>query len=148
MCGFGMERRIPELYQDTDTGDTREAIMDMVVSWPASCQQWWIDVTVRSPFNTTHTGAWHTAGAAAAAGDRAKEQRYGERVLPLALEPGGRVSPKGLSCLRSLASASRDFGRRSPVTSRRGTTVRRLLYRVTTLVCVWAADVTLQSLGA
>ena len=121
--------------------------MDVVVGFPATCERWWIDVTVRSPWNISVTSAGKVLGAAASGGDRDKRIRYGDRVHCISIEVGGRISSSGLRSLAALCAASRDYGRKTVSGQARGTTPRKLATRLCTLVSIWSAEATLQSLG-
>ena len=141
-----IERRVPELYQCRPDGSIREAVMDLVVGFPATAQRWWLDVNVRTPFCSSLPTASRIAGAAAAAGDRAKATRYGDAVRCVAVEAGGRLSAGAAAVIAELAAASQLHGRRAPG-GRRGTTARALAERLSTIVVLWCADATLAALG-
>ena len=141
-----LERRVPELYQTNDDGSIREAVMDLVVGFPATAQRWWLDINIRTPFAAHLSNAGHIPGAAAALGDKRKAERYGAEVFSVAVESGGRLSLSAADALRSIVSAAALYGRKHASGSR-GTTVRRLASRLTTLVMLWSADATLAALG-
>ena len=77
------ERRIPELYEKTDQGQWREAVMDVTVNWPLSAATRLLDVTLRSAHSQS---VGNSAGAASRRALYDKKQRYGERVEPLVVE--------------------------------------------------------------
>ncbi|CAK0898381.1 unnamed protein product, partial [Prorocentrum cordatum] len=94
-----LERRVPELYRTLPDGAIQEAVMDLVVAFPANAERWWLDVNFRSPFNASLADAGRAPGAAAAAGDRAKASRYGGQVRSIAVEAGGRLSDGAAAAL-------------------------------------------------
>ena len=95
-----VERYVPELYSITG----KEAIMDLVVSYPGSARSLLIDVTVRSP---EATNAQRKVGASGEGGVRDKLRRYGPTVLPLAISHLGRMPAQARQAIREIAAESR-----------------------------------------
>ena len=78
--------------------------MDVWCSWPGALCNTKIDVTVRSPHPGRYKKAATTPAAAADAGARDKERRYGPEVWVLNFEPRGRLGSHGLATLQHLAA--------------------------------------------
>ena len=97
--------------------------MDVAIWFPGST--WWagIDVTVRYPGASRYTTAGEVPGAAARRAEQEKHKRYGDCVLPLAYELGGRLGEEGHEALAQLAATAIHS---NPTTS---TTVRNLVLR-------------------
>ncbi len=133
-----LEKRVPELHKVGADGTVKEAILDVVVRWPAAVREFWIDVHVRSPFG--HAGAQRHPGAAADAGDRRKEVRYGDYVLGFGVETGGRLSKMAVATCIGLATTACQYGWR-PGRGPCSLTARRLGQRASTLAELGAADV-------
>ena len=128
-----LERFIPELYArlgpevpddalaepaaeqaqpqepDADGGDSRpalrikRAIMDVVLQCPGFESLLLIDVSIRSAAAGRYSSA-SCAGHTAASGERDKRKRYGDAVLPLVFECGGRLGPASQDTLCSIVS--------------------------------------------
>ena len=105
-CGaeVDLERTVVELAKVDRQGVTQEAILDLVVTFPGSVQPLLIDVTIRCPHATRYQHASHTPGEAASTAAREKHDRYGEDVLPVAMESYGRISNDAHRSLECLAA--------------------------------------------
>ncbi|CAK0801806.1 unnamed protein product, partial [Prorocentrum cordatum] len=99
------ERCVPELYQQEAGGELREARLDLVVSWPGMPVPVWVDVTVRSA-DPSGPGA-RTIGHAAIGAERHKRERYGDAVVPFAVEAEGRLGPQAQRFVADMAAAAR-----------------------------------------
>ena len=128
--------------------DSIEAVMDVVVQWPTAARPRWVDVNIRSPYAPSVVGATVRPGAAAAHGDYLKHQRYGEHVLPLSLETGGRLSTEGLQTVSVLAGDSRMHGRLHFGRGSRGFAARALRAQLEAALLRAIADLTLAAMGA
>ena len=152
-AAVSIERVIPELYVRKPTGDIAEALMDLVTSWPGAGIQERIDVSVRSPFNSSFHKAtgWLTAakaGVAAAQGERDKHRRYGASVAPLVFEVFGRLGDEGQALLARLRRGAFDFGKRRPGGGKPvGLNLRSLRVRMVAVLLREMADTALLSLG-
>ena len=91
-------------------GQVREAIMDIVVTFPGSLRQHRVDVTIHSPFAESCARADRVAGAAASAAESAKQSRYGPSVLPVAFETCGRLGYKSIVSLQFLQQVASLLG--------------------------------------
>ncbi|CAK0876451.1 unnamed protein product, partial [Prorocentrum cordatum] len=135
------------LYDNRADGSIKDAVMDLVVGFPATAWKWWLDVNVHFPLGSALPAASRVAGTAAAAGDQGKEARHGADMQhSISVEPGGRLSAGAANALADLAAASKLYGRRQPG-GRRSTTARALAERVCALAVVCSADATLAALG-
>jgi hypothetical protein len=106
--------------------------------------QAWVDVTIRCPYAARYPNTHRIAGVAAASGALAKLKHYGEWVLPLAFETGGRLSLEGKRTLDTMAqragAAAIDNWALSKIVSRWHSALERCV--------VWStADVDLLALG-
>lgn len=152
-CGahVDVERACPDLFrvlngaqQDADaaaeTHHVKEAILDIVVTFPGSLRQYRVDVTVHSAYAPSCTTSHCVAGAAASKGESAKRTRYGNSVLPLSFETGGRLGAGSLECLSFLQQEALLWGL--------GETGVRGWQRELETVLMWQlADAALISLG-
>ena len=84
-------------------GDVPDAIMDLVVAFPGSLAQVWVDVSIRCPHAERYTRADRAAGAAADRAAEEKRERYGPLVMPLVFESYGRLGSAGRRTLEVLA---------------------------------------------
>ena len=99
-----VERSCPQLYKRRSDGTWQEARLDLVVHFPGALQTVMVDVTVLCPHARGRERS-HTAPALAAkSGESAKLSRYGDTVLPLAFESHGRLGPKSIGTLDTLAA--------------------------------------------
>lgn len=101
-----VERAMPALTKISPEGELVEAIMDLTCWFPGILDWHGIDVTVRFAGATRYVGAATRAGAAAARGEREKHRHYGQGVLPIAMEAGGRMGVESASHLQRLADAA------------------------------------------
>ena len=81
----------------------RDAVLDLVVSFPGSFEQRWLDVSIRCPLATRYSQAPSVPGSAASSGAEDKLARYGPKVLPLVFESFGRLGTEGKQSLQLLA---------------------------------------------
>ena len=101
-----MERAVPTMASVDAAGKITDAILD-VTCWFPGCIEWFaFDVTVRYPGSQRYVGAPWRKGEAAAAGENDKFRRYGQEVLPLAFETGGRLGSASIQSLQRLALAA------------------------------------------
>ena len=99
-----LERAMPDMAQQRPDGSIEEAIMDLTC-WFPGCAEWHgVDVTVRYPGAVWYYGAADHAGKASAKAEAEKIKRYGQDVLPLAYETGGRLGTQSMQSLRKLAA--------------------------------------------
>ena len=77
--------------------------MDLVVAFPGSLAQVWVDVSIRCPHAERYTRADRAAGAAADRAAEEKRERYGPLVMPLVFESYGRLGSAGRRTLEGLA---------------------------------------------
>ncbi|CAK0897411.1 unnamed protein product [Prorocentrum cordatum] len=112
------ERHVPELCIQKANGDVEERIMDLVVAWPASGQQFLLDVTVRSPFASELRHQHLQPGVAARNGEKDKLAHYGPSVTPFAVELFGQLGPAALHALAAMHMVSCECGRLRPGTGR------------------------------
>ena len=105
-CGaeVDLERTFVELTSVDEDGRVGEAILNLVLTFPGSVQQHYVDVTIRCPHADSYTGAHHKPGVAAAAAVKEKRAPYGSIVLPLAFESYGRLALKSHRALELLAT--------------------------------------------
>ena len=105
--GFAdLERVVPAFAVQKPDGSLETAILDITVWFPGWTTLFAIDVTIRFAGATRYTSARNTPGAAAARAEREKTARYGNTVVPLAFEHGGRLGALGMQGLHSLAEAA------------------------------------------
>ena len=101
-----MERVVPSMSVVDAAGTITDAILN-VTCWFPGCIEWFaFDVTVRYPGSQRYVGAPWRQGVAATAGEKDKFRRYGQEVLPLAFETGGRLGSVGMQSLQRLALAA------------------------------------------
>ena len=99
-----LERVIPELAdRRARSGQQRDAVMDLAITFPASLAQLWVDVSIRCPSAARYVKADRVAGTAAAVAAEEKHDRYGPYVLPLPFESFGRLGTAGRRTLEVLA---------------------------------------------
>ena len=105
-CGteIDKERAVAELAVIDEQGNIKEAIVDSVVTFPGSAQPLYVDVTIRCPHALRYGHAFDCPGGATSAAAKEKRERYGEDVLPIALETYGRMSEEGRRALECLAT--------------------------------------------
>ena len=101
-----MERVVPELIdkRPQTPAEKRDAVLDLVVSFPGAFAQSWVDVSIRCPHAKRYGRADHVPGEAAAKAADEKHERYGPFVLPLAFESYGRLGSAGRRTLEILAA--------------------------------------------
>ena len=101
-----MERVVPELIdrRPQTPEDKRDAVLDLVVSFPGAFMQCWIDVSIRCPLAERYGRADQVPGEAAAKAAEEKHERYGPYVLPLAFETYGRLGSAVRRTLEILAA--------------------------------------------
>ena len=97
-----VESHVPELYQTDRDGGVREAILDVCWRWPANVTWTWLDVTVHSYPDGEARAAAADVHVATRAAERAKRQRYGDRVAAFAVGIGGRLGQDALAILRQI----------------------------------------------
>ena len=99
-----LERVVPELMnRGAADAAARDAVLDLVVSFPGSFEQRWLDVSIRCPLATRYSQAPSVPGSAASKGAEDKLARYGPKVLPLVFESFGRLGTEGKQSLQLLA---------------------------------------------
>ena len=100
-----VERVAPELMdtRPNKPDDKRDAVLDLVVTFPGSFAQSWVDVSIRCPHAERYAQASSVPGEAAAKAAEEKHDRYGPFVLPLAFESYGRLGTAGRCTLEALA---------------------------------------------
>ena len=105
-CGaeVDLERTVVELAKRDQAGNIKEAILDLVVTFPGAVQQQFIDVTIRCPHADRDEHAADSPGEAASGAAREKVERYGTSVLPVAMETYGRLAVESHRSLEHLAS--------------------------------------------
>ena len=137
-----------ETEQEAGKGQLREAIMDVVVQWPTDAFPRWVDINIRSPYVPSVEHADRVPGAAAALGDNRKRQRYGEAVLALTVETGGRLSVQGQRTMTLLSADSRAHGKRRFDRQMPGMSQRTLRSQVEATLLRQLADISLLAMGA
>ena len=140
-----IERHEPMLYtweKDKEKGwKIKEAIMDVTTYFPGCHCAHLIDVSVRTPHTTGSSATDTNPGVAAEDGEASKTTRYGKTVLPLIFETYGRLGPRSIQTLRTLADSAQMLGL---CKARKASSWRRQLEKAV----VWAdADRELCSLG-
>ena len=138
------ERAMPSLARITESGELEEAIMDATCWFPSSLDWYGIDVTVRYAGATRYVGSHRRAGVAAARGEQEKKARYGNGVLPLAFEAGGRLGEESDRTLQRLADAA--AANSNGFTTRRGLAAR-WRRRLEAALLFASADTVLCALG-
>ena len=98
-----IERAMPDLAVRRPDGALEEGIMDLTCWFPGGMDWNGIDVTVRYPGATRYYGSADHAGKAANKAEAEKARRYGESVIPMAFETGGRLGTKSSDGLKKLA---------------------------------------------
>jgi len=143
-----VERCIPDLSRVGENGQIVDAIMDVVAVFPNATRQYWFDVTVKSPhaarYNQVAAGAASIPGHAAGEGCKDKWNKYGRDVIPIAVEPYGRISDHSVRCLEEVAINA------ATLSDERWTSPNLLsswLRRCQRLVVWAAADLDLAALG-
>ena len=101
-----MERVVPELIdrRPQTPAEKRDAVLDLVVSFPGAFAQSRVDVSIRCPHADRYGRADHVPGEAAAKAADEKHERYGPFVLPLAFGSYGRLGNAGRRTLEILAA--------------------------------------------
>jgi len=105
-CGaeVDLERVVPDLSDlAADDPEKRDAVLDIVASFPGSFAFNYVDVSIRCPHASRYTRAAHVPGSAAAKAADEKRDRYGPSVLPLVFESYGRLGTDGRRTLETLA---------------------------------------------
>ena len=81
-----LERVVPEMMNPSAVdGANRDAILDLVVSFPGSFELRWLDVTIRCPLANRYPMAQSVPGSAASKSAEEKLTRYRPSILPLVL---------------------------------------------------------------
>ena len=101
-----MERAVPAMAVETPDGKITDAILDVTCWFPGRIEWYALDVTIRFPGSKRYVGAARKAGEAASVGEKEKVRRYGQDVLPLAFETGGRLGIASMRSLQALATAA------------------------------------------
>ena len=140
------ERHVPHMYIWEEANQRhREAILDVVVTWPGATVLRSIDVTICCPLAERVHTAWKVPGAAAVTAERRKASRYGEEVLPLAFESFGRMGPRSLDVMDTLAREACLYSTARPSAA---TLVRRWRADLGLALFFTHADALLQARGA
>ena len=84
--------------------------MDLTCWFPGAAEWFGVDVTVRYPGATRYYGAADHAGRAATKAEAEKIKRYGQDIMPIAYETGGRLGPQSRDALRKLAQHAASAG--------------------------------------
>ena len=101
-----LERAVPSMAKFTSDGKISDAILDVTCWFPGCIECIALDVTIRFPGSTRYAGAATKAGVAASKGEQEKFRKYGQDVLPLAFETGGRLGETSMQSLQILASTA------------------------------------------
>ena len=101
-----LERAMPSMTRTAAHGELEEGIMDITCWFPGSLDWYGLDVTVRYAGATRYVGAARRPGLAASRGEKEKKARYGNDVLPIAFEAGGRMGEESERALQQLADAA------------------------------------------
>ena len=105
------ERAIPELYEwEQDKPKPREAILDVVLTWPGALALQTVDVCISCPHADRTSAAWRRPALAATNAEKRKAARYGQSVMPLSFESHGRMGPNSLLALKSMARQACTYG--------------------------------------
>ena len=141
-----LERVVPELInRDAADAAARDAVLDIVVSFPGSFEQRWLDVSTRCPLATRYPQAPNVPGSAASKGAEDKLARYGPKVLPLVFESFGRLGTEGKQSLKLLAlqagACARDHWAVQRLLNRWQSVLKRAVHFAT-------AEITLLAMGA
>ncbi len=99
-----IERHVPSMYKLNEKGNIEEAVLDIVVSYPGEAGMEAIDVTIRCPFHEAVQTPPGPAASACRDGAKAKSNKYGVRVFPLAFETFGRLNYDSVESLRQMAA--------------------------------------------
>ncbi len=98
---------MPSLYQIEENGRIKEAILDVVLSFPGETGLVPLYVTIRCPHGEDEREAAINPGHAARSGCVDKDERYGmNRVVPVALETYGRMDSRSCAELRAVCAAA------------------------------------------
>ncbi len=101
------ERAVPSLYQIEENGRVKEAVLDVVLSFPGETGLVPFDVTIRCPHGEDEGVAATKPGHAAKSGCLDKDERYGTGcVVPLAFETYGRLDERSCIDLRAVCAAA------------------------------------------
>ncbi len=101
------ERAVPCLYQLEEDGRIKEAVLDVVLSFPGESGLVPFDITLRCPHGEEeHVAAWQP-GHAAKLGCLDKDERYGAGcVVPISMETYGRMSQRSCGELRAVCATA------------------------------------------
>ena len=140
----GLERTVVELTKQDGQGNFKDAILDLVVTFPGAVQAHYIDVTIRCPHAERYEHAGHAPGEAASTAVREKRAHYGSSVLTVAMETYGRFAAEIHRALEVLASQAGYCARDQWAVPRLVPAWRSALERV---VLFAVADIDLLALG-
>ena len=135
-----LERAVPAMAVEKPDGKVTDAILDVTCWFPGRIEWFALDVTIRFPGSKRYVGAARKAGEAASVGEREKVRRYGQDVLPLAFETGGRLGAASMRSLQTLALAAQASSIGASTTRGLANQWRRRLEEVLVFAC---ADVML-----
>ncbi len=99
-----IERHVPSMYRMNEKGNIEEAILDVVVSYPGEAGMEAIDVTIGCPFHEATQTPPGPASSACRARAKAKSNKYGVRVFPLAFETFGRLNYDSVESLLQMSA--------------------------------------------
>ncbi len=101
------ERAVPCLYQIEEDGRVKEAILDVVLSFPGESGLVPFDITIRCPHGEEEVVAAWQPGHAAKLGCLDKDERYGSGcVVPISMETYGRMTQRSCGELRAVCSTA------------------------------------------
>ncbi len=99
-----IERHVPSMYKINEKGNIEEAILDVVVSYQGEAGMEAIDITIGCPFHEAAQTPPGPASSACRARAKAKTNKYGVRVFPLAFETFGRLHYDSVESLRQMSA--------------------------------------------
>ena len=98
-----VERCVPELAVWPTEEKCTDAILDVVAWWPGRLQQFFLDLTIRSPHASRYGITEDITGRAS----REKHRRYGEAVWAIAMTTYGRMGYDAIRALDLLAGEAK-----------------------------------------
>ena len=101
-----VERAVPSLYRSDGQGKVQEAVLDVVISPPASFSTFMADITVRCPHSVRYKETASIPASAADDGELEKYERYGSAVTPISFETYGRMGVRSQAGLMSIAAVA------------------------------------------
>ena len=101
-----IERPTQSLARRREDGSIREAIMDVLASWPSVLQRWHIDVTIRSPISERYAAATLHPQKALKQAAADKKARYGRGVVAIAVGVLGRRADASLQHIEAMTAAA------------------------------------------